>query len=189
MRINTAPGPNSQDARQAKGIQTVASCRECQHEVSLSARKCRQCGAPNPGRANWQGTGYEWKSSTTIWGYPLIHIAYGRNPQGKLRVAKGVIAVGQFAIGLIAIAQFGIGFLFGFGQFVLALSAFAQVAITPTIGIGQLATGYIALGQIALGYYALGYYALGVYGWGVNHRDREALMLFARFLPFLRSPE
>jgi hypothetical protein len=173
----------------AKGNPIVASCRECQHEVSQAARKCPQCRAPNPGRANWRGTGYEWKSSTMIWGYPLVHIAYGRNAQGKLRVAKGVIAIGQFAIGLIVIAQFGVGFLFGFGIFVLALAAVAVVAITPTIGIGQLATGYIALGQIALGYYALGYYALGVYGWGVNHRDIEALKLFARFLPFLQFPK
>jgi len=165
------------------------ACRECQCEVSQIARKCPHCKAPNPARADWQGTGREWKSSFTICGFPLIHIAYGRNAQGKLRVAKGVIAIGQFAIGLIAIAQFGVGFLFGFGEFMLALSAFAQVAITPTIGIGQLATGYLALGQIALGYYALGYYALGIYSWGVNHRDLEALTLFARFLPFLRAPE
>jgi len=167
----------------------LVACRECQCEVSQIARKCPHCKAPNPARADWQGTGREWKSSITICGYPLLHIAYGRNAQGKLRVAKGVIAIGQFAIGIIAIAQFGVGFLFGFGEFILALSAFAQVAITPTIGIGQLATGYIALGQIALGYYALGYYALGIYSWGVNHRDLEALTLFARFLPFLRAPE
>jgi len=164
-------------------------CRECQREVSQIARKCPFCRAPNPARADWQGTGREWKSSPTIWGYPLIHIAYGRNAQGKLRVAKGVIAIGQFAIGLIVIAQFGVGFLFGFGQFILGLSALAQAAITPTIGVGQLATGYIALGQIALGYYALGYYALGAYSWGVNHRDIEALTFFARFLPFVRSTE
>ncbi len=176
---------------QAKGNQavTLVACRECQHEVSQTARRCPQCRAPLPGRPNWQGTGYDWQSSTTIWGYPLIHIAYGRNPQGRLRVAKGVIAIGQFAIGLITIAQFGVGFIFGFGQFVLALSAIAQVAITPTIGIGQFATGYVALGQIVMGYYAMGYYVFAVHSWGVNHRDVEALAFFARFLPLLQSPE
>jgi hypothetical protein len=167
----------------------VATCRECQYEVSQSVRKCPRCKAPNPARADWRGTGRDWRSRATLCGYPLIHIAYGRTAQGKLRVAKGVIAIGQFAIGLIAIAQFGVGFLFGFGQFMLGFAALGQAAITPAIGIGQLATGYIALGQIALGYYALGYYALGVYSWGVNHRDIEALTLFARFLPFLRLPD
>ena len=83
----------------------LASCRECQREVHRSARKCPYCRAPNPARADWQGTGRDWKSRATLCGYPLIHIAYGRNAQGKLRVAKGVIAIGQFAIGLIAIAQ------------------------------------------------------------------------------------
>ena len=106
----------------------LVACRECQHEVSDVARACPQCGAPFPGRRHWQGTGYDWKSRTTVCGYPLVHIAYGRDARGKLRVAKGVIAIGQFAIGLITIAQFGIGFLFGFGQFFLALTAIAQVA-------------------------------------------------------------
>jgi hypothetical protein len=164
----------------------LVACRECQHEVSRVARSCPQCGAPFPGRPNWQGTGYDWKSRVTIWGYPLVHVAFGRTAQGKLRVAKGVIAIGQFGIGLITIAQFGIGFLFGFGQFLLALTALAQVAVTPGIGIGQLATGYIAMGQFAIGYYALGQFAYGLYAWSVNRRDLEALAFFVRFIPFLR---
>ena len=166
----------------------LVTCRDCQHEVSRAARACPQCGAPFPARRNWQGTGYDWKSRRTIWGYPLVHIAFGRDAQGKLRVAKGVIAIGQFGIGLITIAQFGIGFLFGFGQFFLALTAFAQVAVTPVIGIGQLATGYIALGQFAIGYYALGQFAYGIHAWSVNRRDLEALAFFARFIPFLKPP-
>lgn len=165
----------------------LVSCRECQHQVSNVARACPQCGAPFPARPNWQGTGYDWKSQTTVCGYPLVHIAYGRDARGKLRVAKGVIAIGQFAIGLIALAQFGIGLLFGFGQFLAGLTAVAQVAITPLFGIGQFATGMIAMGQMAIGYYALGQIAFAVYGWGVNHRDPEALAFFAQFIPLLRA--
>lgn len=166
----------------------LVACRECQHDVSNVARACPQCGAPFPARSIWNGTGTDWKTQTTICGYPLIHIAFGRDARGKLRVAKGVIAIGQFAIGLITIAQFGIGILFGFGQFLLAATAVAQLALTPVLGIGQFATGYIALGQVALGYYALGQVAYGVYAWGVNHPNPEALAFFARFLPFLRAP-
>lgn len=168
-------------------IVALAACRECQHEVSNVARACPQCGAPYPGRPTWQGNGYDWKSQTTVWGFPLIHIAFGRDARGKLRVAKGIIAIGQFGIGLITIAQFGIGFLFGFGQFFLALTAIAQVAITPVIGIGQFATGYIAMGQVAIGYYALGQVAYGIQVWGMNRRDAEALAFFSRLLPFFRS--
>lgn len=170
-----------------RGDLALVSCRECQQEVSDVARACPQCGAPFPGRAYWQGTGLDWKSQATLWGYPLVHIAYGRDARGKLRVAKGVVAIGQFAIGLISIAQFGIGLLFGFGQFFVALTAVAQVAVTPICGIGQFATGYVAIGQMAVGYYALGQIAYAVYALGVNHRDAAALEFFARLLPFLRT--
>jgi hypothetical protein len=166
----------------------LVACRECRHEVSAVARACPQCGAPFPGRHHWQGTGCDWKSRTTICGYPVVHIAYGRDARGRLRVAKGVIAIGQFAIGLITIAQFGVGFLFGFGQFVVALTAVAQVAITPLCGIGQFATGYVAMGQMAVGYYALGQIAYGVHVWSVNRQDLVALVFFARLLPFFRAP-
>jgi hypothetical protein len=166
---------------------TLVSCRECRCEVSKTARRCPQCKAPFPGRPQWQGSGYEWKSHTTVLGYPLVHVAFGRDARGRLRVAKGVIAIGQFAIGLVTLAQFGIGILFGFGQFFLALTAVAQVAVTPVFGIGQLATGYIAIGQLAVGYYTLGQFAYGVYAWSVNQRTPEALEFFLRLFPFLRS--
>ena len=165
----------------------MVPCRTCRCDVSETARTCPQCGAPFPGRPHWQGTGYEWKSRATLCGYPLVHVAFGRDARGKLRVAKGVIAIGQFGIGLITLAQFGIGLLFGCGQFFLALTAVAQVAITPVLGIGQLATGYIAIGQMAIGYYALGQIAYGVHAWGINQRDPVALEFFRRLLPFLRG--
>ncbi|MGQ4810475.1 hypothetical protein NKDENANG_03945 [Candidatus Entotheonellaceae bacterium PAL068K] len=163
----------------------LVPCRACGYEVKKTAQTCPQCKAPFPGRPNWQGTGFEWKSQTTIFGYPLVHVAYGRDARGKLRVAKGVIAIGQFAIGLITLAQFGIGIVFGFGQFSLALTAIAQVAVTPLFGIGQLATGYIAIGQLAMGYYTLGQIAHAVHGWSVNQRDPTALEFFLRWLPVL----
>ncbi len=164
----------------------LVACRECQYDVSHTARACPQCRAPFPGRANWQGTGYEWKTGATLWGYPLVHIAFGRDARGKLRVAKGVIAIGQFAIGLITVAQFGIGLLFGFGQCFLALTAIAQVAITPVFGLGQFATGYIAIGQMAVGYCALGQFAHAVYAWSVNQRDPVALECLTHVLAFFR---
>lgn len=165
----------------------LVPCRECRREVSATARTCPQCGAPFPGRPQWQGTGYEWQSRAMLCGYPLVHVAFGRDARGKLRVARGIIAIGQFAIGLITLAQFGIGLLFGCGQFFLALTAVAQVAITPVVGIGQFATGYIAIGQLAVGFYALGQIAYGVHVWSVNQRSPVALAFFLRWLPFLRG--
>jgi len=96
----------------------LTNCRECGGQVSDTAKMCPHCGAPYPYKEEWNGSGYEWRSQAEILGYPLIHIAVGRNKEGKLRIAKGIIAIGQFGIGLITIAQFGIGVIFGFGHFV-----------------------------------------------------------------------
>lgn len=156
----------------------LVPCRECRHLISPNARSCPQCGAPFPARENWSGWGYEWKSKKTWYGYPLIHIAFGKNSQGKLRVAKGVVAIGQFAIGLVTIAQFGIGFLFGFGQFILGLTAIAQVAGGLIFALGQFAFGYIAIGQIAIGYYARCQAGFAKFLWSSKSKHPEAVRFF-----------
>ncbi len=141
----------------------IIQCRECNRDVSDEATICPHCGAPYPAKKEYHGSGFEWKSKITIYGYPLIHIAIGRDARGKLRVARGIIAIGQFGIGLITIAQFGVGILFGFGQFILGLTTFAQFAIGILFGLGQFATGYIAIGQIAFGWYVLCQFGFGKY--------------------------
>jgi len=153
-------------------------CRECHHKISPEARTCPNCGAPFPSRQEWKGTGFEWKSSGTFYGYPLIHIAFGKNRQGKFRVAKGVVAIGQFGIGLITIAQFGIGLLFGFGQFILGLTVIAQFAIALYFGAGQFATGYIAIGQFVLAYYGLAQVGVAKYLWSTTSKDPVAIEFF-----------
>jgi len=130
-------------------------CPECQNEVSTEAKSCPYCGAPNPVKIEQKGSGFEWKSSQAFYGYPLVHIAFGRDERHELRVAKGIIAIGQFGIGLITFAQFGVGILFGLGQFIFGASAIAQFAISILFGIGQFSTGFVAIGQISLGFYAL----------------------------------
>ena len=156
----------------------LTPCRECRKEISNQAKSCPHCGAPYPARRDWKGWGFEWQSKMKVYGYPLVHIAFGRNAQGKLRVAKGIIAIGQFAIGLITVAQFGIGLLFGFGQFLFGLTAVAQFAVAPLFAVGQIAIGYIAIGQFALGYYALAQTGLAKYLWSTDRKDMEAIEFF-----------
>ncbi len=156
----------------------LTSCRECKAQVSTEARSCPHCGAPYPANQAWNGSGFEWKSARTWMGYPLVHIAFGRDRQGKWRVAKGVIAIGQFAFGLIAVAQFGVGVLFGFGQFVAGLTVVAQFAIALLLGIGQFATGYAAIGQFVLAYYGLAQFGLAKFLWSAGHRDPDAVNFF-----------
>ncbi len=156
----------------------VVACRECGKEVSEEARLCPHCGVPFPWKTDWNGTGYEWKSSWTYLGIPVIHIAYGRNKYGKLRVAKGIIAIGQFGIGLITIAQFGIGFLFGFGQFLAGLVTLAQFSAGLYIALGQFAIGHIAVGQIAYGNWVLAQIGAGKHVWSVAAKDPLAIEFF-----------
>jgi hypothetical protein len=156
----------------------LESCRECGKDVSTDALTCPSCGAQRPASRDWTGTGFEWTSRTKIWGIPLVHVAFGKNSRGKLRVAKGVVAIGQFAIGLVTIAQFGVGILFGFGQFVAGLAVVAQFAGGLAIGIGQFATGFLALGQFVFGVYGLCQAGIAKYMWSPKRVDMEAVALF-----------
>jgi hypothetical protein len=153
-------------------------CRECGREVSTDAAGCPSCGAPWPARERWTGTGFEWKSKRRLFGIPLIHVAFGRDGQGKIRVAKGFIAVGQFAIGLVTVAQFGIGILFGFGQFMLGLTVVAQFAAALLVGIGQLASGVVTVGQVVVGIYGLCQTGWVKYMWSYTRVDMEAVALY-----------
>ncbi|HLD48369.1 MAG TPA: zinc ribbon domain-containing protein [Desulfobaccales bacterium] len=165
----------------------LTTCRECGAEVSDQARTCLRCGAPQPANLSWSGTGFEWKSARTYGGYPLVHIAFGRDRRGKLRVAKGVIAIGQFALGLVTVAQFGVGLLFGFGQFLIGGFVLAQFAGALVAGVGQIATGYAAIGQVVLAYYGLGQIGAGEFLWTMTRRDAEAVQFFLSWWSYLKQ--
>jgi hypothetical protein len=121
-------------------------CRSCQHEVSEDALACPHCGAPYPAKAKWDGWGYEYKSKAELFGLPLLHVSFKYRPNRVPVVAKGVIAIGQFAMGLITISQFGIGIIsisqftiavFALAQFAAAYSLIAQIGIFIHQGYGQ----------------------------------------------------
>jgi len=162
----------------------LVNCPECKARISDQAISCPHCGRPikaeaMPARLYRPAWGFEWKSKAMIGRWPLIHIAIGRDgTTGRLRVAKGVIAVGQFGVGLVTIAQFGVGLFFGFGQFVAGLTAIGQIAIALYFGMGQIATGEIAIGQIAVGSYVLAQAGFGRYVWSTKMRDPEAVAYF-----------
>ena len=160
----------------------LSACRSCCKEVSTQAQACPHCGAPFPARKAWTGWGYEWKSKQSIGGWPLVHVAVGRDANGKMRVAKGVVAIGQFGIGAITIAQFGVGAIFGFGQFVVAPIAIGQLALALLFGLGQFATGYIAIGQFAIGVWIRAMAGFGIHPWTIAQRAPEAVEFFRRLI-------
>ncbi|RMF57601.1 MAG: zinc ribbon domain-containing protein [Calditrichaeota bacterium] len=106
----------------------MVACRECGQQVSAQAFSCPHCGAPYPAKARWDGWGYEYKSQTTLFGLPLIHVSFKYRPNKTPVVAKGIISIGQFGMGIVNISQFGIG-LFSLSQFTIAGYAIAQFGI------------------------------------------------------------
>ncbi len=121
-------------------------CRECKQEISEQAISCPHCGAPYPAREKWDEWGFEYKSEATFFGLPLVHISFKYRPNRVPVVAKGIIAIGQFACGVVTISQFGIGIIsisqftitaYSFAQFAAAYLLIAQIGIYIHEGHGQ----------------------------------------------------
>lgn len=132
----------------------MSACRICKHPVSSDAMACPACGAPYPARAEWDGYGFEYRSKATFLGLPLVHIAFKYRPNRVPVVARGVIAIGQFACGGFTLAQFGIGIIsvsqftiagLALAQFALAYRLVAQMGIYVQEGAGQLVISLAAL--------------------------------------------
>ncbi len=105
---------------------SITHCRECTRPVSDQAMACPHCGAPYPAKPQWDGWGWEYRSEAGIAGLPLVHIAFKYRPDYRPVVAKGWLAIGQFATGGITIAQFSLGVL-SLSQFTVAAFAVTQI--------------------------------------------------------------
>jgi len=132
--------------------------------------------------------GFEYKSQKTLWGMPLLHIAYGMDPAtGKKRTARGIVAMGQTARGVIAMGGVARGiFAFGgvaigclaVGGISLGLISFGGLALGLLVGWGGLAVGPVALGGLAFGYMVMGGFVGGVHAVGGNAADPVAHHFF-----------
>jgi len=112
-------------------------CPECQHDIPEQAATCPQCGASLPTKRKSDGWGYEYKSKAALFGLPWLHISFKYRGWRPVP-AKGIFAIGQFAIGIFTLAQFGLG-LVSVSQVTIAGYALAQVAVaysmTAQVGI------------------------------------------------------
>lgn len=108
--------------------------------------------------------GYEYKSSTSINGVPLIHINVGCRLD-DLRKAKGIIAIGNAAVGILAIGNISLGIIsigcLGFGIISIGALIVGLLAALGAVAIGSFACGGIAIGLFAIGGVAVGFYSLG----------------------------
>jgi len=153
----------------------LVACPECGREVSDQALACPHCGYPIRG-----GYGYEYRSERQLFGLPLVHIVSGNRidpATGKLRVAKGIIAIGPIAIGGLALGGSAIGVV-SFGGAALGLIAVGGAAVGVLLALGGLAIGLVALGGAAIGYYALGGGVIGVHALGGNAQDPNMIEFF-----------
>jgi hypothetical protein len=158
---------------------SLIRCPDCGHEISDKAFTCPQCGRPM--RQQMMLGGYEYRSETTLFGLPLVHIASGFDPEtGRKRIAKGIIAIGDMAVGVLAIGGGAFGGL-AIGGGAIGLIALGGGAIGLLLALGGGAIGGVAVGGGAFGYYAFGGGAFGAHPLGGNAQDPEAMRFFAEW--------
>jgi len=162
----------------------LVQCRVCGGVMSDEAPVCPHCGHPTGKPYNHQ-RGFEWRTRAEIMGWPLIHIATGRDPKtGKRRVAKGIIAIGRFGVGLITIAQFGVGLLVGGGQFTVGTVAIGQFAVGLVFALCQFGSAHVVIAQFGLGTYVLAQFGIGKHVWDMLGRAPEAEHFFKSLFSF-----
>ena len=138
----------------------LINCPECGKDISSRSVICPGCGHPHKGAFYC----FEYRTQAKLFGLPLVHVVLGPalDPStGKVRMAKGIIAIGGIAMGLISLGGVSIG-LISLGGLAIGLAAAGGLAIAAGVAVGGAAIGYIAIGGGALGYYVLGGGCCGV---------------------------
>lgn len=105
---------------------------------------------------------YEYKSTRTLFGLPLVHVNCGF---GRDHWARGIIAIGNVATGFVALGGVTLGLLTLGGVSAGLLLALGAISV-GAVSIGGVAVGLLAWGGIALGWLSVGGCALGVYAAG-----------------------
>ena len=164
-------------------------CHECvaRQTPRLMCTACAGRGGSVLGYG-WGGWyGYEYKSSMTIGGWPLIHVCAGIDPVTmRPRVAMGVVAIGNIAVGGLAIGGLACGLLTVGGASIGLLLAVGGAALGLGVSVGGLAVGSIAIGGAAVGFvYAIGGGAFGPAVIDGRHCDEAARAFVRRWLDAL----
>ena len=124
-----------------------------------------------------------YRSKAALFGWPLVSIAIGPDPDhNETRgMARGIIAIGDFACGLIAIGGISGGGI-AIGGLSAGLLGIGGVSLGVLI-LGGVAIGFIAAGGVAVGEYARGGAVVGSHVLSPHRRDPEAIRLFETITP------
>jgi hypothetical protein len=179
-----------------------------------AAPRCPECAAPLPAALDRYKAEYaratmrarRRRSDATLWGWPLVDIAFGPDPGAGERSgrARGIIAIGDTAIGGLAIGGAAVGVVaIGGGSVGVVAIGGGSVGLLAAIGglalggyagggmaAGGIASGGLSVGVVAQGAAAMGVYARGVSAGGVHvispsQRDPAAVQMFERLAPIV----
>ncbi|MDP6606512.1 MAG: protein kinase [Dehalococcoidia bacterium] len=111
---------------------------------------------PTSSAFTWWPSRYEYRSKRTVWGIPLVHVAFSGDASGQqMALARGIIAIGDAAFGLIALGAFACGGItvsgIGLGLVSLAGISFALLVAIGGVAIGGFAGGSVAIGLVSAG--------------------------------------
>ncbi|MEM0913726.1 MAG: hypothetical protein AAGK09_03860 [Planctomycetota bacterium] len=144
-------------------------CTHCGYNLTGATQTptCPECGKPLVevlARVDGGGTAgrryKRYRSEATVFGWPLIDVAYGPDHGEMFGTARGVVAIGDVAIGGVAMGNIAVGGValggvalglvaFG-GAAVGAVAAFGGAAISCGLSAGGLAVGSLPFGGTAI---------------------------------------
>ena len=147
-------------------------CSNCGYVLTglTESSKCPECGKPlvevlaRPNQP-WANVGKRYRSKATLFGLPVIDVAFGPKDGQPRGHAKGIIAIGDVATGGIALGGMARGVV-AVGGMALGLFAIGGGAVGLLCGCGGLGVGGLAAGGGAVGILASGGGALGVVAQG-----------------------
>jgi predicted Ser/Thr protein kinase len=154
---------------------------------------------PVPVKAeNWNELNYEYRSPIEWRGWPLLHVAFGKDEAtGKMKHARGIVAIGGIATGGLALGNVARGIV-SFGVLSVGVISGGVLSIgLLTFGVVGLAllcaTGVISLAPYSFGVTTLGYVSAGVKAYGLHTADIDgpissvAAAVADRWQPILMS--